>query len=71
MIPIVPAASSAVKTCTRQLAFPAATGRRVQQFARNYEFFGAPVGPFFCLDRRLRTERAVLEEFATLRGFES
>ncbi|MFC4310732.1 nitroreductase [Steroidobacter flavus] len=113
---------------------------RLRQFARNYEFFGAPVGLFFCIDRRmgqdqwadvgmfmqtvmllarerglhtcaqeawavwhktiaevlslpphvmlfsgmalgymdesapinsLRIERAVLEEFATLRGFES
>ncbi len=26
---------------------------RLLQFARNYEFFGAPVGLFFCLDRRL------------------
>ena len=23
------------------------------QFARNFEFFGAPVGLFFCLDRRM------------------
>jgi nitroreductase len=26
---------------------------RLLQFARNYEFFGAPVGLFFCLDRRM------------------
>jgi nitroreductase len=26
---------------------------RVQQFSRNYEFFGAPVGLFFCVDRRM------------------
>jgi nitroreductase len=26
---------------------------RLLQFARNYEFFGAPVGMFFCLDRRM------------------
>jgi len=26
---------------------------RLLQFARNYQFFGAPVGLFFCLDRRL------------------
>ena len=26
---------------------------RLLQFARNFEFFGAPVGLFFCLDRRL------------------
>ena len=26
---------------------------RLLQFARNYEFFGAPVGLFFCVDRRL------------------
>ena len=26
---------------------------RLQQFARNYEFFGAPVGLFFCVDRRM------------------
>jgi nitroreductase len=26
---------------------------RLRQFARNYEFFGAPVGLFFCLDRRM------------------
>jgi nitroreductase len=26
---------------------------RLLQFARNYEFFGAPVGLFFCHDRRL------------------
>ena len=26
---------------------------RLQQFARNYEFFGAPVGLFFCIDRRM------------------
>jgi nitroreductase len=26
---------------------------RIAQFARNYEFFGAPVGLFFCLDRKL------------------
>jgi nitroreductase len=26
---------------------------RLMQFARNYEFFGAPVGLFFCIDRRL------------------
>ncbi len=25
--------------------------RRLKQYARNYEFFGAPVGPFFALDR--------------------
>lgn len=27
--------------------------RRLMQFAKNAEFFGAPVGLFFCLDRRL------------------
>ena len=26
---------------------------RLRQFARNYQFFGAPVGLFFCIDRRL------------------
>jgi nitroreductase len=26
---------------------------RLLQFARNFEFFGAPVGLFFCLDRRM------------------
>ncbi|WP_129641959.1 nitroreductase [Peristeroidobacter agariperforans] len=26
---------------------------RVRQFSRNYEFFGAPVGLFFCIDRRM------------------
>jgi nitroreductase len=26
---------------------------RLGQFARNYEFFGAPVGLFFCIDRRM------------------
>ncbi|HEY0681514.1 MAG TPA: nitroreductase [Steroidobacter sp.] len=26
---------------------------RLRQFARNYEFFGAPVGLFFCIDRRM------------------
>jgi nitroreductase len=26
---------------------------RLQQFARNFEFFGAPVGLFFCIDRRM------------------
>lgn len=26
---------------------------RVGQFSRNYEFFGAPVGLFFCIDRRM------------------
>ena len=26
---------------------------RLRQFARNFEFFGAPVGLFFCLDRRM------------------
>jgi len=26
---------------------------RLMQFARNYQFFGAPVGLFFCLDRRM------------------
>ncbi|MBM0108852.1 nitroreductase [Steroidobacter sp. S1-65] len=26
---------------------------RLQQFARNYEFFGAPVGLFFCIDRSM------------------
>ncbi|RPI13277.1 MAG: nitroreductase [Lysobacterales bacterium] len=26
---------------------------RLLQFARNYEFFGAPVGLFFCVDRKL------------------
>ncbi|MCK7473191.1 MAG: hypothetical protein MZV49_06065 [Rhodopseudomonas palustris] len=26
---------------------------RLLQFARNYEFFGAPVGLFFCIDRRM------------------
>ena len=26
---------------------------RLQQFARNYQFFGAPVGLFFCIDRRM------------------
>lgn len=26
---------------------------RLQQFARNYEFFGAPVALFFCIDRRM------------------
>ena len=26
---------------------------RLMQFARTYEFFGAPVGLFFCLDRRM------------------
>jgi nitroreductase len=26
---------------------------RLLQFARNYEFFGAPVGLFFCLDRQM------------------
>lgn len=26
---------------------------RLQQFARNYEFFGAPVGMFFTIDRRM------------------
>ncbi len=26
---------------------------RLLQFARNFEFFGAPVGLLFCLDRRL------------------
>jgi nitroreductase len=26
---------------------------RLLQFARNFEFFGAPVGMFFCLDRRM------------------
>jgi nitroreductase len=28
---------------------------RLRQFARNYEFFGAPVGMFFCVDRRMGT----------------
>ncbi|GFE89085.1 nitroreductase [Steroidobacter agaridevorans] len=26
---------------------------RIRQFTRNYEFFGAPVGLFFCIDRRM------------------
>ncbi|HSN70588.1 MAG TPA: nitroreductase [Steroidobacteraceae bacterium] len=26
---------------------------RLRQFARNYEFFGAPVALFFCIDRRM------------------
>lgn len=26
---------------------------RLRQFARNFEFFGAPVGLFFCIDRRM------------------
>ncbi|GFE81031.1 NADH dehydrogenase [Steroidobacter agaridevorans] len=26
---------------------------RIRQFSRNYEFFGAPVGLFFCIDRRM------------------
>ena len=26
---------------------------RVRQFARNYGFFGAPVGMFFCIDRQM------------------
>ena len=26
---------------------------RLRQFARNYEFFGAPVGLFFCVDRQM------------------
>jgi nitroreductase len=26
---------------------------RLRHFARNYQFFGAPVGLFFCIDRRL------------------
>ncbi|HEX9772037.1 MAG TPA: nitroreductase [Steroidobacteraceae bacterium] len=26
---------------------------RLRQFARNYEFFGAPVGLFFCIDRQM------------------
>jgi nitroreductase len=26
---------------------------RLMQFARNFEFFGAPVGLFFCIDRRV------------------
>jgi nitroreductase len=26
---------------------------RIAQFARNFDFFGAPVGLFFCLDRKL------------------
>jgi nitroreductase len=26
---------------------------RLRQFARNYEFFGAPVGLFFCIDRHM------------------
>lgn len=26
---------------------------RLRQFAKNYEFFGAPVGLFFCIDRRM------------------
>ena len=29
------------------------TFARLLQFARNYEFFGAPVGLFFCIDRRM------------------
>ncbi|HVN43355.1 MAG TPA: nitroreductase [Steroidobacteraceae bacterium] len=28
-------------------------GKRLMHFARNFEFFGAPVALFFCIDRRL------------------
>jgi nitroreductase len=30
---------------------------RLRQFARNYEFFGAPVGLFFSIDRRMGTDQ--------------
>jgi nitroreductase len=30
---------------------------RLRQFARNYELFGAPVGLFFCVDRRMGADQ--------------
>lgn len=31
--------------------------RRLVQFARNYEFFGAPVGMFICIDRQMGADQ--------------
>jgi nitroreductase len=50
----VPAASSAVKTLYATIGIPRDNKpARLGQFARNYEFFSAPVGLFFCIDRRM------------------
>ena len=52
--PTTAAASRSARTSTARSAFPARTvPARYRQYARNFEFFGAPVGLLFTIDRSM------------------